>query len=290
VLWEGTLLGERVILMAARHQTIKQISDFAKHRELVRSGLGVPLVLLLLDHVSAAVRRHLIDKKIGFLHPGAQLYVPEALLDWRERTPSASVEFGAQLSPTAQLLLLAILLGEDVDDWNLTQLAERFETAIMSMSRTLDELEALQIAKARHVGRQRRLHMLVGEGTLWNMIKDRLQSPVRKVRTVKGIFASALAPLSGESALARYTMLAGPRTPCRAIPASQWKQLEQSHQLQPAEPFDDDRVQLETWAYAPQILAKGVVVDPLSLYLSVRNNPDERVEQAALQLLEPFGW
>jgi hypothetical protein len=290
MLWEGTVLDKRVILMAARHSTTKAFSQIAKHRELVRHSLGAPLVLLLLDRVNAAVRRRLIEQKIGFLHPGAQLYIPEALLDWRERTSSATVEIGEQLSPTTQLVVLAILLGEGLDDWNLTQLADRFETAIMSMSRTLDELEALQVAKARIVGRQRRLHMLMGGSKLWNVIKDRLQSPVRKVRTVKGTFATGLAPLSGESALAHYTMLADPRTPSRAIPASQWKQLERSGQLQPTDPYEDDRVQLETWAYAPQILAKNGVVDPLSLYLSVRTNPDERVEQAAQQLLEPFGW
>ena len=95
----------------------------------------------------------------------------------------------------------------------------------MSMTRALDELETLQIAKARHVGRQRRLHFIVQGRELWDFVKDRLQSPVRKLRTIQGELDETAAPRAGESALAHYTMLAIPRIVRRAIDATRWKEL-----------------------------------------------------------------
>ena len=60
--------------------------------------------------------------------------------------------------------------------------------------------------------------------------------------------------------------------------------------LGPATALDDDRVEVQTWTYDPNILAESGVIDRLSLYLSVRGNPDERVAQAAEELLETFEW
>lgn len=289
-LWQGRLGGRSLVLMALREPRQGPTADYLKHRDLVRRQLGVDLVLLLLAHVPNAMRRQMVERQIGFIAPGAQLYVPEALLDLRERAPSVMIASGDQISPTTQLLLLAILQGVALEEEHLTDLAKRFDVSIMSMSRALDELEGLQLAKARHVGRQRRLHMLLGGRELWETVRERLQSPVRKTRIVSGGIEDPIAPLAGESALARYTLLAPPRVETRAVLSAHWKGLEERLALSPALAFDDERTEIQTWAYNPEILARDGVVDRLSLYLSVRASPDERVAQAAEELMETFEW
>ena len=291
-LWQGTLLGKPILLAAWKYTRpgSGMTSDFLKHRQILSRELGAELVILLLDHAPAAVRRQMVERRIGFITPGVQFYVPEALLDWHERGTRPVQGPRDQVAPTTQVILLAALLGEQIDDANLTELAERFDVAVMSMSRALDELEAMKIAKARHAGRQRRLHLLYQDRHLWAQIKDRLQSPIRKVRTVRAALDDQLGPLAGESALAHHTMLAAPRIERRAVAAARWKQL--APKLTSLHPtiFDDDRIEIETWSYDPRSLAREGVVDPLSLYLSTRHHEDERVAQAAEQLLEPFGW
>lgn len=290
-LWQGLFHGEPVLLVAIRTPNQGATQEVIKHRDLLRRHLGIRFVLLLLDSLPAATRRQLVERQIGFLAPGAQLYVPEALLDLRERAAVKPATANEQFGPTTQVLILASLLGEEVDDANLTQMAERFQVAIMSMSRTFDELEALRLAKPNHVGRQRRLQLLVRDRELWQAVEGRLQTPVRKVRTVRGHVPEDVAPLAGESALAHFTMLAEPRFPHRAAAAARWKDLQAATQLRTGFAFDDDaRVELETWRYDPRVLAQNGVVDRLSLHLSLRNASDERVAQAAQQLLEPFGW
>jgi DNA-binding MarR family transcriptional regulator len=292
-IWQGSLNGRTLLLMA-----IKEIlppgsgatAQYLKHRDLVQRELGADLVLLLLDRAPNAIRRQMVDRKIGFIASGAQLYVPEAFLDLRERAPAFAIASAASISPTTQFLLLAIMQGRSLGDLNLTELADDLGVSIMSISRTLDELEALQLAKAHHVGRQRRLHMLLRGQKLWEAVQAQLQSPVRKVRVVCAQDGEKIGPLAGTSALARYTMLAPPRTETRAILAASWKSLAVADTLRPATAFDDERIEVQTWTYDPRILARNGVIDPLSLYLSVRGSPDERVAQAAEELLEPFEW
>ncbi len=292
-IWQGSLNGRTLLLMA-----IKEIlppgsgatAQYLKHRDLVQRELGADLVLLLLDRAPNAIRRQMVDRKIGFIASGAQLYVPEAFLDLRERAPAFAIASAASISPTTQFLLLAIMQGRGLGDLNLTELADDLGVSIMSISRTLDELEALQLAKAHHVGRQRRLHMLLRGQKLWEAVQAQLQSPVRKVRVVYAQDGEKIGPLAGTSALARYTMLAPPRTETRAILAASWKSLAVADTLRPATAFDDERIEVQTWTYDPRILARNGVIDPLSLYLSVRGSPDERVAQAAEELLETFEW
>lgn len=289
-LWQGALHGRTLVVMAVRETRQGATADYLKHRDMVRRQLGVDLVLLLLDHAPGAIRRQMVDRKIGFIAPGAQLYVPEAFLDLRERAPTFAFAHTDRISPTTQLMLLAILQKVDLEGRNLTQLAETLKVSIMSISRSLDELEALQLAQAHHVGRQRRLDMRLKGRELWEAVQQDLHSPVRKIRLVSGRINADMAPLAGESALARYTMLTPPRIETRAILAASWKRIEEDLALSPATAFDDDRADLQTWTYDPGILATDGVIDRLSLYLSVRENPDERVAQAAEELLEKFEW
>jgi hypothetical protein len=98
------------------------------------------------------------------------------------------------------------------------------------------------------------------------------------------------AVLAGESALARYTMLNEPRIECRAAPAAAWKRMARHHGLETAWAHDERRIEVQTWAYDPQVLSDNEVADRLSLYLSARHDADARVAQAAEHLLEPFAW
>ncbi|WP_230206733.1 hypothetical protein [Novosphingobium sp. Gsoil 351] len=293
-LWEGDLLGRATVLAAVRDRRTGTgaTANFVKHRDLIQRETGAASVLLLLGRTTNAIRHQLIDRKIAFLAPDAQLYVPEALLDVRERSQAREpLRIDANhLSPTAQVLVLANLLGKDARDVSLTELADRFGSSVMSMSRAADELEARKIAKAHHVGRRRQLNIAAAGVDLWSLAQPYLRNPIRKVRRLAGPAPADLGLLAGESALAELTMLGRPRIERKAVPAAHWKQLSSGIALRPAGPFDDPHFEVETWAYDPCVLASGRTVDPLSLYLTMRDHADERTAQAADQLLEQFAW
>ncbi|MDP3176480.1 MAG: hypothetical protein Q8M76_01165, partial [Spirochaetaceae bacterium] len=126
---------------------------------------------------------------------------------------------------------------------------------------------------------------------LWDQAAARLQSPVRKVRTVGIPFPQQFpARLAGESALSLYTDLSSPRVQRLAVASANWNQLVRDHGLLSREAGDPHGDEVETWGYDPAALATDTIVDRLSLHLSTRDHPDERVAQAAEQLLETVPW
>ena len=53
---------------------------------------------------------------------------------------------------------------------------------------------------------------------------------------------------------------------------------------------DEANVSLEAWNYNPVQLTQADMVDPLSLYLSLQDSPEERIQQQLEQLLEKVPW
>ena len=53
---------------------------------------------------------------------------------------------------------------------------------------------------------------------------------------------------------------------------------------------DEAKAKIEVWFYTPKLLAVDYRVDRLSLYLTLRNSPDERVIKALRQILGGVQW
>ena len=290
-LWRADLFGRACMMMALRTGNDATVEEMARHVELVKSRAETVLVILVFETLSPARRQGLLSRRLAFMVPGVQLFVPEALLDLRERAPRAPIHVVEQFSPTAQLVILGALLRQEAEGPSATALAHRYGVANMSMTRAFDELEAAGLADAQRVGKPRALRFHAQGRELWELAAPRLQSPVRKVRTVAIPFPEQFpGRLAGESALSRYTLLARPRVQRLAVASANWNQLVRDHGLLAREAGDPAGDEIETWSYDPAALAPDTVVDRLSLHLSTRNHPDERVAQAADQLLEDMPW
>jgi DNA-binding transcriptional ArsR family regulator len=292
-LWRGDLFGRYCVLMAPRPaELFEGWAELPRHRDTVRHQLKADLVVMLFDSLPTRRRKKLLAERVAFMAPGAQLYVPEMLLELREGRPAKPpyLQPPESFAPTTQLVAIAALLRRNVEGANATMLARRLGVAPMSVGRAFDELQAAGVAEADRVGRERTLHLKAVGFDLWSQIERRLQSPVRKVRRVAIPYPERFPGLvAGESALAHYTALASPRIQTLAVAAADWNRLAREH-LSEVAPGYDQGDDVQTWSYDPSILAERQMVDRLSLYLSVRDHADERVAQAAEQLLEQMSW
>ena len=95
--------------------------------------------------------------------------------------------------------------------------------------------------------------------------------------------------LAGESALASATLLAEPAHPVYAVSAAQWKHAQQRGMCALPSP-EPAACLLQIWSYNPDISQLDGSVDPLSLILSLRNERDERVQQALIEFEEGLTW
>jgi hypothetical protein len=81
-----------------------------------------------------------------------------------------------------------------------------------------------------------------------------------------------------------YTMLAEPVTTTIAVSVK----LAKENVMVCNKDFGDYRV--EVWKYTPSLLTKNNTVDKLSLYLSLRNNEDERVQIELDNMINEMIW
>ena len=288
---ETSLFGRKLLILATPGQDAETPATIAKHIQTARSTSDAFVVVFLTDALSSANRQRLIQQGVNFIVPGNQLFLPELGADLREYFRSEVRPAVEQLTPAAQVVVLASLLREDLDGQTPKSLAERFQYSAMSTGRVVDELQRHDILNIDVRGRERRIAFKQEGDDLWRAVRDLLQSPVRARRLVRPFPEVQALPLAGESALSDYTLLGPPVHEARAVSARQWKGLVYQHDLQPADDRDPEAIRIETWSYDPRLLCHhGPVVDRLSLYLSLEDRHDERLDQAVDTLMEPFGW
>jgi hypothetical protein len=158
------------------------------------------------------------------------------------------------------------------------------------MSSATSELEQNHLCETVRKGKEQRITFKGAGKVLWEAGLPLLRSPITKT-----IFVTWACPLSdakraGISALAKRSQLDEDPMPVFALPEKRIRQgLEQGHFNGCTDRYGAD-AQLEVWRYDPASLSHGPDVDPLSLFLCLRKNPDERVQAALAVMMEDIPW
>ncbi len=285
-----TLLGYELIAISPKDSEEFSPAKLAKHLAWLddhfhRAGVFISKGL------ESYNRKRLIEKKVPFIVPGNQLYLPDLGIDFREHLRGVRKK-RPKLSPSAQLVLLTKLLNKlRGEAWTATVLAELLGSTKMTMSRAIDDLEGHGLLETKAKGREKQVHFNMSGRDLWEKAKPILRSPVQKSVFVENVDLPLGIP-AGLSALSKRTMILEPRRNVRALTSKEWKALQKEANLRiiPAASSDMAPVELEIWKYDPKHLSESGQVDPLSLYLSLAETSDERVEAALDELLEDMPW
>ena len=117
-----------------------------------------------------------------------------------------------------------------------------------------------------------------------------LRSPVNKRLFIHRTEVRAAGLRAGLSALAQYSMLASPAYATYALTREDWKSLRQKHKSITVPTRDSDTDEIEIWSYPPALFADRDVVDPLSLYLSLKDDRNERIEASLEEMMRKLEW
>lgn len=245
---------------------------------------------LVAAELSHYLRRRLMQAGTPFVVVGEQIYLPFlGALMTRRRRRRVPQTTGEALGPAAQVVLIALLLDQVHTPVTATELVERLGYTAMTMGRAVRSLETNGFLKAAEEGRARPMVMAGERRYLWDHAQSHVRSPVREtVRILKADLPIDDPPRAGESALAQATMLADPGEPVFAMASAVWRHRGRGIERIPIR--DDGTCLLELWRYPPEITARRGCVDPLSLALSLRDHPDERVQDALESLLKGLTW
>lgn len=285
---QAELLGLHALLVIDTSPEEQSPATVRKHLDMLQNKQNGDLIYVRAQ-VAAYNRKRLIEQKVPFIIPGNQMYLPMLAIDLREHFRRIREE-SATFSPSTQVVVLYALLRDAGQVLIPTEMAPLLGYSAMTMTRAFDELEAASLAEVTVRGRERCLRFNGDRREIWEKAQPFLRSPVNKRLFIRRIEGAEDAIRAGLTALAHHSMLAQPAYTTYALNREAWKALRQQHKIIEVPAQDPDASEIEVWSYSPALFAERGMVDLLSLYLSLKDDPDERTEAALEEMMEKFKW
>ncbi len=289
-LYATTLWGRRLLFAAeAEDWEPGAPGEYENLSGALRSHLGEPAVLVV-AHLPLYARNRLVRLGIPFVVPGSQVFVPAVVMDLRERFSPAKPTKGKRLTPAAQSLVLYHLQRESLESRPLKDVAQKIGYSPIMLTKVKDELEAAELSRSSREGRSITLHFPLKGRELWDKAQPFLGSPIKKSYWLRWTKPGHPALAAGLTALSRLTSISDDRLPTFALSSEAVATSLEKGIFHGCEGPEEATVRMESWTYDPQLISNDHRVDTLSLYLSLRDSLDERVQQQLAVLLDQFPW
>ncbi|MDB5047245.1 MAG: hypothetical protein JWO30_316 [Fibrobacteres bacterium] len=285
--YRTTLLNTDTLLMVLKAEE-QTPATLAKHMQKVREKWAHDIVFVN-ESVSSLNRKRMIEQKIPFVIPGNQMFLPMLGVDLREHFRKMQVP-RLVFSPSTQVLVLDALYHGNESGYTPTESAKRFGYSTMTMTRVFDELEQAGLGEHTVHGKERRLRFPEKGRMLWDVALPFLKSPVKKKTYIESHLGKKSRVKSGLSALAELSNLSHPDVETFAVQLDEWHSIQNSGIQFHANSPGPDLMGIELWAYPPNRFGRKGIADPLSVYLSLRNSDDERIQASLNELIQGMRW
>jgi hypothetical protein len=285
------LLGRPITLACLKGHQPLAAHQVDQHAKRLRDLLQAP-VIVALKATTPGERKQLIAHGVAFVVPDRQLFAPEIGMILTERFGAEPRREQELVSPAPQALLIWFLNQHPLTEtWHPFEDAAALGYAGMTATRAIRELLQFKLFELEVRGRAKYLKLNGTRRDLWERAKPHLRTPVlktlwtydRHILEVRGV------RWAGESALARLSMLNEPQQQVLAMTAEAEQRARQTGIFFEPRTIADG-IAVQVWRYEPGMQAKKITVDPLSLWLSLEVNPDDRIQMALDEIEEKFPW
>lgn len=268
------------------------IQQIDNHFQSLNAALGIPIVLIA-QTIHPFIRKRLIERGINFIVPGYQMFLPAILIDFKENYAKPKIK-KKYLVPSAQSILIYHILhrNENFENKPLKEIARMFNYTSMAITKAVNNLYQHDLCLIKG-NKEKYIFFKVDIPELWHNALPYLTNPVLKKVFVEEKPQKAVL-LSNTSALPEYTDMNPSRQLYYAIDRGNYFNLLKEGKLLNHNEFEG-RYCLEVWKYNPLFLVEKLnndlgVVDPLSLYLSLKDSKDERTDFALETLIGKNIW
>jgi len=288
---EVTILDRPLLLAILKNYELPQVSQLKTQFENLKQEFGKTPVLVA-EQIPTAIIQKLTSQGINFIVPGKQVYLPAVLVTlestWSKPKPRAS-----KLLPSAQVLLLYKLLhpyNSEIEELTFKELAKKFRYSAMGITKAVNNLQQLDLCEVEGT-KEKTLSFksFASNHELWHEAEPYLLNPVQNRVYIDELPKKVFLLRAATSALPEYTSMNPDKIQYYAIENYLYRNLLSQDKFKNPN-FYEGPVCLEIWRYNPQVLTNSVdhgdSVDPLSLYLSLRDEQDERIEIALEEILD----
>lgn len=284
--YETTIVDVSILLIEAiRHSP--RLELIRKHMTQLGKLSGRNVVLYLKE-ITRHRQKTYIANRIPFIVENGRLYLPFIGMDLAPVTTGVK-DKRPVFTPAAQVAYLYFLYHKD-SVLSTGDYAKKLHVTDMTASRALSELHAKSLIVYETGGQ-------TGRSKLYSRISDPeylrqgrllLRSPVNKVVYVNKLPDHTLG--AGMEALAAISAINPPGHRIRAISREEYKRQKIDICEDPGIIDEADLIELQIWAYDPELFGNKGIVDIISLYASLQDAHDERIEKELELLLKGMEW
>lgn len=281
--------GEAIFLLVKVSDSEKfGVISYEKQRDKYEDKTNMPVAFWFED-VTRSQRDSLVRHHVSFVSNDNQLYLPFLGMALHNAFKKKANIKSEKMMPATQCLFLFLAYKCKDKKVMKKQAAEYLGVTQTTITRASAQLKEMGLIRQENSGKECYMWTEECGYDLFLKAKKYLINPVRRSYTVKINEGLQKLPLAGESALAEYSMMNPPEIVSLAID----KALVNEYELKNAEERwedEDTLAKLELWKYSPVKFSKSGLVDPISLYMTLAETQDERIEGAIEQMMEEYEW
>lgn len=275
-IYQFAMNGHQLLLLAAKESVNYSPLQLSNIADRIEQSVQIPAVFYF-SNIPTYERDRLVDKGVYFVVSDKFAFVPTILAN---RRLSNNV-IPTQLLPSTQHLLLMHLQRRSLDGMTIKEIAEIAPYKYSTLAKSAQQLAALGLAEFKTDGnRNKLLNFIPDKCELWERSQPYLSSPIKQSGYIEESLNRGL--IGGIEALSHYSMLTGEDNPTRVFTIDESKDLKNE-----LSKFEDIQ-RVEIWKYPP--VEEEGYVDRLSLYLTLRDDTDPRVQKELETTINEMPW
>ena len=269
--------GQVMLLLVAKGEVDYTNVQRRKISERIESIKHIPAVFYF-DNLLTYERDRLVEQGVYFIVADKFAFVPTLIIN-RLSTKSEIKEL---FYPSTQYILLYHLQIESLDGLSLKELEDKVPYKYKTIAKSIKQLEALGLVSLEGSRNKKLVFELSGK-ELWDKASTNLIDPIKSIEYTSDVFPEG--DIGGISALSHYSMLAPEDVPTRVLTA-EWVR-EHKYSIPELHSFEDTQ-RIEIWKYPPS--GTSGYVDKLSLFLTLKDDNDPRVEKEIAIMMNKIKW
>lgn len=281
IFYEATFHGKRLCVIKVKDEKRYSPLKYKRLTLQIEEITHLPVVLLL-ESLPYYERERLISQGAYFIVSDKYAFLPTLIVNVRSKRETKKP---TRLTPAAQYILLYYLLQEKEHVFTIVEFEKLVPYNYLAIARGVVVLEETGLCKVEvdQTG-TKHIQFDTSKKQLWDKALNYLFSPIKKIVYLDTKPNTDLA-VSGMNALSHYSHL----NPSQYGSFAVWdrdfdKYITEYNEI-------EGLYTVEIWRYPVSIPHnKEKYVDKLSLYLSLKDSPDPRVEKELEIMLEELKW
>lgn len=271
VFWRAHFNGYGFCLLEAKKSENHASTDCLRLAKRLEELIYMPIAFLF-QNLQFVERNRLIERGVYFIVSDKYAYLPFLIINTREVVRKKAEE----LSAVAQYILLYHLQVGSLNGASMTELEKKLPYTYVTISRAFKALDDLQLCKiTKDENRNKRIYFDDEPRDIWGQVLPYLKSPVKRVVYCDSIKSDMSLVYGSITALSHYTHLNPDEVNTFVMDTKQFKAMQEEKAFENLN-ASEGNIRMEIWNYPPLLQDYA---DPLSLYLTLKDDKDPRVEK-----------